>query len=206
MSDSEEFFSLDSDAPVETSAKRHKHAPASTLSKKPVRKFRTIPGLDTSKYDAKAVTSDVRFNPAYGKADLDRTRANYRFLDEYREQEVEEMRKVLADPKLKRVMLAEEFSQLEQQQRLLKSRLETMKRQQKERTVVADFKREQRQKVQSGEQKREFHLKRSDRRKLVQKARFESMPKKQRDKAIERKRKKRLGQEFRRMEYRTRDD
>lgn len=51
------------------------------------------------------------------------------------------------------------------------------------------------------ENKNKFHLKRSEKRKLVQKWKFEHMKSKQREKVMERKRKKRLGKEFKQFEF-----
>ena len=54
-------------------------------------------------------------------------------------------------------------------------------------------------KFQEGKVNKPYFLKRSDKRKILQKAKFDSMKPKQREKAMERKRKKRLGKEFRQL-------
>ena len=79
--------------------KRHKHAPARLLTKKKVSVVRPIHGLDINpKYNPSRLYQDIRFDAAYGKADAARARANYAFLDEYRESEIAEVKRLLKQP------------------------------------------------------------------------------------------------------------
>jgi len=203
----------DSDAPPESSStrkhskhdqkkKKNKHAPAEASSKKPVSKVRKIPGLDTNpKYSQSNLYGDIRFDATYGKADLIQTRKNYAFLDEYRQQEIQSMQSILKDKKSAHMLSDHERQDIEQQLQSLKSRLDTMKNRDLEHKILSDHKREQMAKFKEGSQSRPYFLKKSEKRKLIQKARFESMKSGQREKVMERKRKKRLGKEFRQLEF-----
>jgi ribosomal RNA-processing protein 36 len=210
MSDSDS----DSDAPPQesSSARKHskddqkkkksKHAPAEALSKKPVSKVRKIPGLDINpKYSLSNLYGDIRFDATYGKSDLMQTRKNYAFLDEYRQQEIQSMQSILKDKKSAHMLSDYERQDIEQQLQSLKSRLDTMKNRDLEQKILSDHKREQMAKFKEGGQSRPYFLKKSEKRKLIQKARFESMKSSQREKVMERKRKKRLGKEFRQLEF-----
>src|SRR5690606_20215309 len=66
-----------------------KNAPVEMSSKKPVsRKREAVPVPIIH-------ARDPRFDPAVGNVDSDRFKKNYAFLDEYREKEVEEMKKAM---------------------------------------------------------------------------------------------------------------
>ncbi|ODQ80510.1 hypothetical protein BABINDRAFT_160783 [Babjeviella inositovora NRRL Y-12698] len=195
----------DSDgAPTSTSTKKHKHAPKESSSKRPVKKYREIPGLDISKYKEKSVTNDIRFNPAFGAADLSYTRDNYRFLDEYRQDELNQMQTMLKDRKSKHLLKQWEKEDIQFKIQSLQSRVDTLKNRDLNEQVLAQHKREQRAKVKSGEQTNMFYLKDSEKRKMLTKLKFEGMKGSQREKVMERKRKRRLGREFRELEFNQR--
>lgn len=198
----------DSDAPPEelTSAlslalalalrKRHKHAPARLLTKKKVSVVRPIHGLEINpKYNPSNLYQDIRFDAAYGKADAARARANYAFLDEYRESEIAEVKRLLKQPP--GALSDHDRRQLEYQAKSLQLRLDSLRAKDRDRQVLREFKLRV---LKQGEGLKPFYLKNSDKRKLLQKARFEQMTPKQREKAVERKRKRRLGQEMRALE------
>lgn len=212
--DSEEESDSDSDAPPQENSsrgktsrfqkngekkKRSKHAPAETSSKKPVSRIREIPGLKSSKEST--LYTDIRFDPAYGKADLRKTRKDYAFLDEYRQLEVKSMETMLKDKKSGQMLSNRDREEIQLQLQSLKSRLDTMKNRDLEEKILADHKRNQIKGFKDGQQNNPYFLKRSDKRKLIQKAKFDSMKASQREKVMERKRKKRLGKEFRQLEF-----
>lgn len=201
------FDGEDSDSeaePTSSSTKKHKHAPKESSSKRPARKFREIPGLDISKYKERSVTNDIRFNPAFGAADLEYTRNNYRFLDDYRQDELNQMQMMLKDRKSKHLLKQWEKEDIQFKIQSLQSRVDTLKNRDLNNQVLADHKREQREKVKSGEQTNMFYLKDSEKRKMLTKLKFESMKGSQREKVMERKRKRRLGREFRELEFNQR--
>lgn len=173
--------------------KKNKHAPSEASSKRPVSKVREIGGLEN-----KTMYRDIRFDPAYGKANLDDVRKNYSFLDDYRQQEVQEMEQVLKKDK--------NLSQFNKQKlefkvQSLKSRLDTLNNRDLENKILSEHKKEQLAKFKSGKQANPYFLKKSDKRKLIQKAKFDNMKASQREKVMERKRKRRLGKEFKELEF-----
>mmetsp|Transcript_3993 Transcript_3993/g.4425 ORF Transcript_3993/g.4425 Transcript_3993/m.4425 type:complete len:304 (-) Transcript_3993:699-1610(-) len=177
----------------EVQKKKNKHAPSEASSKRPVSKIRDIGGLEN-----KTMYRDIRFDPAYGKANLDEVRKNYSFLDDYRQQEVQEMEQVLKKDK--------NLSQFNKQKlefkiQSLKSRLDTLNNRDLENKILSEHKKEQLAKFKSGKQANPFFLKKSDKRKLIQKAKFDNMKASQREKVMERKRKRRLGKEFKELEF-----
>ena len=208
-SDSESFFEeSDSDSgPEETSSnsahkKRSKHAPAVASSKRPVSRIRDIPGLPSRK--SQTLHTDIRFDAAYGKADLTQTRKNYAFLDEYRKQEIQNMEQILKDKKSK--LDESEKEEIRLQLQSLKSRMDTLKNRDLEDQVLKEYKKKQYQNVKEGKSSQPYFLKRGDKRKILQKAKYDTMKPKQREKAMERKRKRRLGKEFRQLEFRPRNE
>lgn len=180
--------------------KRNKHAPAEASSKRKVPKIREIPGLKSAK-DSTLYT-DIRFDAAYGKADLNRVRKDYAFLDELRQKEVREMKATLKNDKLRRKMSQKEIEDMELQVKSLQSRLDTLKNRDLSNKIITSHKKEQMAKMRKGDQVNPYYLKKSEQRKMIQKAKFDTMKASQREKVMERKRKRRLGQEFRQLEFR----
>ncbi|CAI5755630.1 unnamed protein product [Candida verbasci] len=196
----EGFFDSDSDSdapPEETTSKssikgkKNKHAPSESSSKKPVSRIRDIPGLPTRK--SNTLHTDIRFDAAYGKADLNRIRKDYAFLDDYRNEEIKRMETILKDKKSK--LNEYEKDELRLKFQSLKSRMDTLKNRDLESKILSEYKK----KNTNGD--KPFFIKRADKRKILQKAKFDSMKPKQREKVMERKRKKRLGKEFRQLEF-----
>ncbi|ODV93267.1 hypothetical protein PACTADRAFT_5052 [Pachysolen tannophilus NRRL Y-2460] len=179
---------------IQNNKKKSKHAPSETSSKKPVRKIRDIPGLKSIK-DSTLYT-DIRFDPAYGKSDLAKTRQNYKFLDEYRQKELKDMEILLKENNKKNFLSGQEFEDLQYKVQSLRSRIDTLKNRDLENQVIKDFKN-----THGNSKGKPIFLKNSDKRKLIQKAKFEGMKSKQREKVMERKKKKRLGKEFKQMEF-----
>lgn len=201
-SDSDDQFFEDkkSKKTKDKKSKRSKHAPAEASSKRPVPKIREIPGLKSAK-DSTLYT-DIRFDAAYGKADLNRVRKDYAFLDELRQKEIAEMKAVLKNDKLRRKMSQREIEDLELQVKSLQSRLDTLKNRDLSTKIISDHKKQQMEKMKKGEQVNPYYLKKSEQRKMIQKAKFETMKASQREKVMERKRKRKLGREFRQLEFR----
>ena len=205
--DSDGFFEeSDSDSgPEETNTnshkKRSKHAPAEVSSKKPVSRIRDIQGLPSRKLQT--LHTDIRFDAAYGKADITQTRKNYAFLDEYRKQEIQNMEQILKDKKSK--LDEDQKEEIKLKLQSLKSRMDTLKNHDLETQILKEYKKKQYLDVKEGKSSQPYFLKRGDKRKILQKAKYDSMKPKQREKAMERKRKKRLGKEFRQLEFRSRN-
>lgn len=187
----DEFFSSESDsAPEETSVRpkskkiKRKHAPKEASAKKRVSKVRDIPGLKIR--GGKSMYRDIRFDPAYGKVNYERIRKDYGFLDEYRKQEIGEMDKMLKDSKMMSRMDDEQIEDLKYRNQSLKSRLGHLKEEEFEKEAIIKYKKETGKKW----------LKHGEQRKVIKVAKFESMSTRQRRKAIERRRKRKLGKEM----------
>ncbi|CEP23844.1 unnamed protein product [Cyberlindnera jadinii] len=193
MFDEEEDDDDSSNVGNNNKKKKSKHAPTETSSKRKVSKIRQIPGLENRKNET-SLYRDIRFDAAFGKADLNRVRKDYKFLDDYRQQEVSEITKILKDPKMRNKLSQREIEDLEYQSKSLRSRLDTLKNRDLEQEVVKKYKEER-------GIKGNFFLKKSDKRKIVQKHKFDNMKASQREKVVERKRKRRLGKEFKQLEF-----
>lgn len=192
-----EFFEEGSKKDGDKKKKKNKHAPTEQSAKKPVSKVREIPGLHTSKNQNPKLYQDIRFDKSTGgPIDSSIIRRRYGFLDRYRQREIEEMESVLQDRKLISKLPPEEIESIEKNLQSTKSRLQTMKNRDLEHNIIKDY-----EESLNKENKNKFHLKRSEKRKLVQKWKFEHMKSKQREKVMERKRKKRLGKEFKQFEF-----
>ena len=78
----------------------------------------------------------------------------------------------------------------------MKSKLQSIKNQDLEKNIIKEYE----DNMNEGNQTR-FHLKKADKRKVIQKWKFDHMKARQREKVMERKRKKRLGKEFKQFEF-----
>lgn len=192
-----DFFS-DDEAPEEHRSSGNasgkggkKHAPRESSVKRPVSVVRPIPGLNAKSEEPSLLYQDVRFETALGKADYKKARKAYGFLDEYREQEIGNMEKILKNPEMKSRMSEAETQDLKYRLQSTKSRLESLKSKDRESVVLREHLKE------TGK----TFLKRSDKRKLIQKDRFDNMSSGQRTKVMERKRKRKLGKEMRAFEH-----
>lgn len=179
--------------------KKNKHAPTETSSKKPVSKIRKLEGMNP-KY-VNGLHQDIRFDAAFGKADLQEARKNYGFLDDYRQKEIDELQRMIKGKKTFNTLPYHEQNEIRFQLQSLKSRLDTMKNRDLQTKILDDYKKEQMDNFRSGKQAAPYFLKKTEQRKLIQKAKFESMKPAQREKVMERKRKRKLGKEFKQLEF-----
>lgn len=174
--------------------KRLKHAPSEASSKRRVSAIRPIPGLTMTKSGADSASRDsrlyrdIRFDATYGKANEDRVREDYAFLDDYRREEIAELQ-----AKLKKTEESYVRSQIQTQIQSLQSKLKTLEKRDFRKKVLNDHRQQQREQAKDG--KNPYYLKRSDQRKLVLTEQFKTMKKKDIDRAIERRRKKITGKE-----------
>ena len=162
--------------------KKNKHAPREEKLSKKITFVRNIAGLEDydkkERAEAKAKENDVRFDKALGDNNVDyhAIRANYKFLDEYRDQEIKKMRQNLQK---------------------MENKMYTLKQKDKEHEYLKNYQRDINIKNQSRTDGNKFYLKESDKRKLLNKFKFENMDTRQRNKVVERKRKRVLGKEMR---------
>lgn len=184
------------------SNKRHKHAPAESSSKKRVSRIREIPGLEQPSNRNSRLYGDIRFDKAMGAIDTDSSviRRRYAFLDEYREKEIADMERMLHDRKFLSKVSEHDKFEMEGRLKSMKSRLQSIKNKELETKIVKDYETQMNENNKS-----RYHLKESEKRKVIQKWKFDHMKAKQREKVMERKRKKRLGKEFKQFEFHNRD-
>lgn len=185
-----------------TTKKKSKHAPKETrINHRPVSVVRDIPGLVVRNRDGDGGSGlfgnrDVRFDTALGKSvDYETVRKQYAFLDEYREREIAEMEKILKDRKMLSRMDDNEIEEMRYKLQSTRSKLEALKKKDREKEALREYLREHKN------DKNGKFLTRAEKRKVLLVDRFEHMSSKQKNKAIERKRKRKLGKEMRAMEF-----
>lgn len=177
--------------------KKNKHAPTEQSSKKRVSRIRKIPGLEMPKTKNSNLYKDIRFDKSTGQpTDSREIRRRYQFLDEYREKEIKEMEKLLKDRKFTSKISDHEQEQMQGQLKSMKSRLQTVKNKDLEHEIIKKYEQDI-----NKDNKTKYHLKENEKRKVIQKWKFDHMKAKQREKVMERKRKKRLGKEFKQFEF-----
>ncbi|KAK1760952.1 hypothetical protein QBC47DRAFT_368684 [Echria macrotheca] len=175
-----------------------KHAPVEMTSKKQVSRRRDF--IEVPKLQAR----DPRFLPlnTSGKGvEEARARKAYSFLDDYRRDELKQLR---AAAKKEKDATARE--RLQRAAMSLESRLEAQARKDREREVLEEHRRQEKELVRQG--KKPFYLKRSEQKKQLLLDRFQGMKKGQVDKAIERRRKKTASKEKKSLPFarRTAED
>lgn len=177
--------------------KKNKHAPTENSSKKRVSKIRKIPGLEVPNSRNSNLYRDIRFDKSTGlPTDTTEIRRRYQFLDEYREKEIKEMEGLLKDRKFVSKISDYEREQMQEQLKSMKSRLQTVKNKDLEHQIIKKYEQDI-----NKDNKTKFHLKETEKRKVIQKWKFDHMKANQREKVMERKRKKRLGKEFKQFEF-----
>lgn len=185
-------------APQRKGKKGSNHAPSEQSSKKPVSFIRDIPGLEINKkYKDSATYEDIRFDKSLGRSeDFNKVRSRYKFLDDYRAQEIKTLETSLKDKKFLSKINEYEHAKLEERLRSMKSKLQTLQNKDLENEIVKKYTNEI-----NSKSKNKFYLKDSDKRKIINKYKFDHMKASQREKVMERKRKKQLGKEMRQFEF-----
>lgn len=151
-------------------------------SKKPVSRRRTI--VEIPKREAR----DPRFGPLGAAADESKTRKAYAFLDQYRDDEMKQLRvamKKTKDPAAK--------EELQRQLRSMESRKKTQERKDREKAIIEDHRKQEKELIKQG--KKPFYLKKAEQKKRLLMDQYSNMSKRQVDKLIERRRKKASGKE-----------
>ncbi|KAL8707840.1 MAG: hypothetical protein Q9220_007194 [cf. Caloplaca sp. 1 TL-2023] len=160
-----------------THARSSKHAPAGMSSKKAVSRKREV--VPIIKRDVR----DPRFEPISGPHDEEKTKANYSFLDDYRNVEMSELK-----ASIRRTNDKDTKERLKRALTSMESRKRTMQRRDQQQEVLRAHRAKEKELVKQG--KRPFHLKRGEQKRLALVQRFESMNDKQLGKTMERRRKK----------------
>lgn len=182
-----------------------KHAPMEVSSKRPVSRKREI--IPVKKIQAR----DPRFDPLItsrsgaghnSKVDEDHARKAYAFLDEYRDDEMRQLKAAVKNAKT-----PAEKEKLQRTVMSMESRKKAREKKDKERAVVEEHRRKEKELVKEGKKAQPFYLKKSEQKKQLLVNQFTGLSARQRDKAIEKKRKKVAGKEKKAMpmERRTRE-
>ncbi len=170
-----------------------KHAPAEISSKKAVSRKREVVPVIKREY------RDPRFEPLSGPLDESRLQKAFSFLDDYREDEMKELKIAIKKAKdegekerLKRVLLS------------MESRKKTQERKRKEAEILDRHRKEEKQLVKQG--KKPFYLKKAEQQKRLLVDRYNELKGKQLDHVIERRRKKVEGKEKKKLPWARRED
>ncbi|KAK7749912.1 rRNA biogenesis protein rrp36 [Cytospora paraplurivora] len=167
-----------------------KHAPMEMSSKRQVSRKREIIPVKKVQY------RDPRFDPLVtGQAirtpkDEDHARKAYAFLDEYRDDEVKQVKAAVRKAKT-----PAEKEELQRALMSMESRKRARERKDKERAVMEEHRRKEKELVREGKKAQPFYLKKSEQKKRLLVDQYSGLSERQRDKAIEKKRKKIAGKE-----------
>lgn len=166
-----------------------KHAPMEMTSKRQVSRRREILPVKKIEY------RDPRFD-SLGSGPLDEARAEraYAFLDDYRNDEMKQLKAAVKKAKTPR-----EKEELQRALMSMESKKKAKDRKERERAVVEEHRKQEKELVKQG--KRPFYLKKSEQKKRLLLDQFASMSEKQVEKAIEKKRKKVAAKEKKEMPF-----
>ncbi|PWY83001.1 DUF947-domain-containing protein [Aspergillus heteromorphus CBS 117.55] len=182
----------------ERPSRSSKHAPAMQSSKYAVSRKRTV-----IEPPSVAKSRDPRFDPAVlsqnGHRNPQVSSKAYAFLDEYRADELKELKAQHA-----RTKNPEEKERLKQAIRSAQDRLKTMENRKREKEILADHKKREKQLIREGKKSTPYYMKKSELKKEVLLKKYESMNSKDRAKAMERKRKKTTAKERKEMPWERR--
>ncbi|CAG8974754.1 hypothetical protein HYALB_00000365 [Hymenoscyphus albidus] len=169
-----------------------KHAPTEISSKKAVSRKREVVPVPKREY------RDPRFDAVTGYVDEAKVRKAYAFLDDYREDEMKELRNTIKNTKdeeskekLKRTLLS------------MESRKKAQARKDKEEEILDKHRKEEKELVKQG--KKPFYLKKTEQKKRVLMDQYGALKGKQLDHVIERRRKKVEGKEKKKMPFARRE-
>lgn len=165
-----------------------KHAPTEVSSKKAVSRRREVVPVKKREY------RDPRFEPMDGQVDEAKIKKAYSFLNEYRDDEIKELKNAIkttkddeAKEKLKRALSS------------MESRKKAQLRKDKAEEILDRHRKEEKELVKQGKQP--FYLKKSEQKKRVLLDQYGTLKGKQLDRVIERRRKKVEGKEKKKMPF-----
>ncbi|GME74750.1 unnamed protein product [Ambrosiozyma monospora] len=160
-------------------------------------KTHIIPGLlENTKYQKSSKYRDIRFESGLGSArEVNETEflKNYKFLNDYRKSEFEELKKLIKDQQTGKLKNVEDWQvrDWKDQVEFLRSKINKVESKVFEKDVLKNYKKENDKKWLSQKEKH----------KVVEVAKFDKLGSRQRERVMERKRKKKLGREMRRFEF-----
>ncbi|EUC44182.1 hypothetical protein COCMIDRAFT_6503 [Bipolaris oryzae ATCC 44560] len=176
-----------SDSDAAPHARSSKHAPAVQSSKRMVSRKRQVVEVK------KPVFRDPRFDNVSGPRPEEHVvDKRYSFLNDYRASEIAELRSTI-----KKTKNEEEKERLKKKLLSMESQQKARENKEKLKEVAREHKKKEKELVKEG--KKPFFLKKSEQKKIALVDRFQNMKSKQRDKVIERRRKKVTAKERRNM-------
>ncbi|CAE6458000.1 unnamed protein product [Rhizoctonia solani] len=195
-SDSEPETTSTKPKPEWTTAKRKKdiskrsskHAPTEVTSKRPVSRHRTVVDVPV------IATRDPRFTPLSGPVSQPQYTRAYSFISDLQKDEAETLRASLAKARKQRAPW-ETIESLERALKRAESAVEKAKRDERERETLSKAKKEEKEKRSAG--KGEWFMKKSEKRELLLKAKFDDLATSGGQNAVRKaidKRKKRIAQ------------
>jgi len=177
---------------VKQSPRESKNAPPEMSAKRAVtRKRKVIAPLSKDVQKAR----DPRFDPAVGgRLDQEAFRRNYTFLDDYRADEVKRL-----EQDISATGNSEIKEQLKKKLTPMQSKKETQRKKAAEKDIIKHHRKKEREAVKTG--KKAFHLKRADVKKKVFFDQFANLNEKQLEKIIQRKQKRKVQKERKKMPF-----
>ncbi|RFU27398.1 hypothetical protein B7463_g8939, partial [Scytalidium lignicola] len=165
-----------------------KHAPAELSSKKAVSRKREVIPVKKREY------RDPRFEPLAGPLDKDKIEKAYSFLDDYREDEMKQLREAIKTTKNE-----DEKERMKRELLSMESKKKADLRKKKAQEVLDQHKKEEKEHIKQG--KKPFFLKKSEQKKRVLLEQYGELKGKQLDRVIERRRKKVETKEKKRLPF-----
>ena len=163
-----------------------RHAPMEISSKKAVSRRREVVPISKREY------RDPRFEPITGPVDQAKIHQAYSFLDDYREDEMKQLKmgiKIAKDMELK--------ERLKKVLMSMESKKKAQTRKHKEQEILDNHRKEEKEAVKQG--KKPFYLKKAEQKKRVLLNQYGELKGKQLDHVIERRRKKLEAKEKKRL-------
>ncbi|KAI5289315.1 rRNA biogenesis protein rrp36 [Ascosphaera aggregata] len=183
-----------------------KHAPMTMSTKHAVTRRRTVveplptPKARDPRFDSAIMGNSLPRNPgAMGNA-AEVARQRYSFLNDYRKDEITTLRKQMAQTKN-----LEEKERLKRQITSMSDRQRAHQRKEYERKIRSEHKKKERELIREGKKSKAYYLKDSEVKKQAQVARFKEMSGRQKQKALEHRRKKIASKERKDMPWARRN-
>lgn len=173
----------DNGAPKSRSSK---HAPGSQTSKRQVTRKRIV--IDAPKRQVR----DPRFGPIGGRNDEVSINKNYAFLNDYAESEMNELKAAI-----KKTKNEDDKYVLKQKLLSMESKKKAREAKERQQEVLREHRKKEKEAINQG--KNPFYLKRSEQKQLALVEKYNSMKGKDREKLMERRRKKVAGKEKKAM-------
>ncbi|KAJ1311253.1 hypothetical protein OPQ81_009751 [Rhizoctonia solani] len=148
------------------SKRSSKHAPTEITSKRPVSRHRTVVDVPV------IATRDPRFTPLSGPVSQPKYSRAYSFITDLQKNEAETLKASLAKARKQRAPW-ETIESLERALKRAESAIEKAKRDEREREALAKAKKEEKEKQKAG--KGAWFMKKSERRELLLKAKFDDL-------------------------------